>query len=321
MHRPTCWTSLALAALLAATSPLHAQQAWPAMSQLEPLPPAYPTPEGPPEQYFDLDAWEAQHYGPGPDGSDRCWQVLPAGIVYQAYLANPKESRLSTVIFHEKDDDTLWDSVLGGRFGLLRYGTCEGVWPQGWQFDIEGAAHVRLDPKAQRDLRGTDYRAGAQLTYGDGPHRLRFGYYHLSAHVGDEFLLVNPTFPRLNFVREVLLLGYAYFLTDNLRLYGEAGWAFSSDVSEPWEFQFGVDYAPARPTGFRGAPFFAVNGSIRQELDFGGNVAVQAGWAWRGANSSHLLRTGLHYYNGFSDQYSFYRDFESQIGGGLWYDF
>ena len=32
--------------------------------------------------------------------------------------------------------------------------------------------------------------------------------------------------------------------------------------------------------------------------------------------TSALLRTGFHYYNGLSDQYSFYRNFEQQIGGG-----
>ena len=78
--------------------------------------------------------------------------------------------------------------------------------------------------------------------------------------------------------------------------------------------------APARPTGIRGAPFFAVNGHLREELNYSGNFVLQAGWAWRG-QSSHLLRTGLHYYNGLSDQYSFYRNFEQQIGAGVWYDF
>ena len=33
------------------------------------------------------------------------------------------------------------------------------------------------------------------------------------------------------------------------------------------------------------------------------------------------LVPGFHYYNGLSDQYSFYRNFEQQIGGGMWYDF
>jgi hypothetical protein len=30
---------------------------------------------------------------------------------------------------------------------------------------------------------------------------------------------------------------------------------------------------------------------------------------------------GAHYYNGLSDQYAFFRNFEQQIGAGIWYDF
>ena len=119
----------------------------------------------------------------------------------------------------------------------------------------------------------------------------------------------------------MLSLGYAYYVTENLRVYTEVGWAFHADVSEEWELQFGLDYSPARPTGLRGAPFFAVHGHLREELNYSGNFVLQAGWAWRGDRSSHLLRTGLHYYNGLSDQFSFYRNFEQQIGAGLWYDF
>lgn len=321
MQTTTSWSMLALAVCLATAPAAQAQTADYAMSQLEPLPTWNEPLSASAQPYFDQDAWRADSYGPSiPDGN-WAWQILPDGVLYQAYLANPKESRVSTVVFSETDDGTLWDSMLGGRFGLLRYGTCDSVWPQGWQFDFEGAALVRLDPEENRDLRSVDYRVGAPLTYAYGPHRLKLGYYHLCSHVGDEFLIDNPTFPRLNFVRDVITLGYAYYLTDNLRVYGEAGWAFTTEISEPWEFQFGFDYAPGHPTGLRGAPFVAMNGSLRQEVDFGGNFALQAGWAWRGDHSSHLLRAGLHYYNGFSDQYSFYRDFERQIGGGVWYDY
>jgi hypothetical protein len=147
------------------------------------------------------------------------------------------------------------------------------------------------------------------------------GYYHLSSHLGDEFLLDHPGYPRLNFARDVLVAGYAHYLSPNLRLYGEMGWAFYTDISQPWEFQFGVDYAPGYATGIRGAPFFAINGHLREELDFGGHFTVQAGWAWRADNSTHLLRTGLEYFNGASNEYSFYNLHEQQIGYGLWYDY
>jgi len=307
---------------LVAAATAHAQYVPPSTIDQNMLPPDAAIVDAPPQEYFDLDAWlSASEFGPLTLRDDWSWQLLPDGIIYRAYLANPKESRLGTQIFNSHGDGALWDSTLGGRMGLIRFGTTDPSWPQGWQFDVEGSAQVRLDPDENLDLRSVDYRVGAPLTYGFGRHRLKFGYYHLCSHMGDEFLIANPSFTHVNFVRDVLSLGYAYFVTENLRVFSEVGWAFRTDVSKEWEFQFGLDYSPARPTGPAGAPFFAVFGHLREELSYSGNFVLQAGWAWRGDRSSHLLRTGLHYYNGLSDQYSFFRNFEQQIGVGLWYDY
>ena len=60
---------------------------------------------------------------------------------------------------------------------------------------------------------------------------------------------------------------------------------------------------------------------LRQELDYSGNFTAQLGWAWVGDYTSHMLRIGAHYYNGLSNQYSFYQYFEQQIGLGVWYDY
>jgi hypothetical protein len=315
--------------LLLTTLPVCALAPRPAAAQPEPLTPLStiePLPETlaiepPPGEYFDLDAFVGANCGPTVPSEDWCWQILPSGIIYKGYLADPKESRLGTQVFSMDGDRTLWDSTLGGHVGILRLGTVEAAWPQGWQLDIEGSAQCRLDPEEDRDLQAADFRIGVPLTFGYGRHRLKFGYYHLSSHTGDEFLVKNPGYERINFVRDALILGYALYWTDNLRLYGETGYAFYSDQSLEWEFRFGAEWAPARPTGPRGAPFFAVHGHLREEVDFGGTFAVQAGWAWRGDRTSHLLRTGLHYYNGMSPQFSFYDQFEEQIGAGLWYDF
>jgi hypothetical protein len=274
----------------------------------------------PPGDYFDYDAWTGGSGGPRAFNDDWHWQLLPDGIIYQSYLAGAKESRLGTQIFHS-NGGTRWDSTVGGRAGLLRFGTFDTAWPQGWQLDVEGSGQVRVNPDEDRDVDAMDFRAGGALTYGYGPSRWKFAYYHLCAHVGDEFLLKDPSFDRLNYVRDAFALGYAYFWTDNLRLYSEASWAFYGDFTGNWHFQFGLDYAPARPTGIRGAPFFAINGHLRQELNYGGNLSLQSGWAWRGESGSQLLRAGLHYYNGASNQYSFFRQFEHQIGAGMWYDF
>jgi hypothetical protein len=130
-----------------------------------------------------------------------------------------------------------------------------------------------------------------------------------------------PAAERINYVRETLIAGLALRPVSAVRLYSEVGWAFSNDGgSKPWEFQFGAEYSPIEPSGFRGSPFLAVNTHLREENDFGGNLAVQTGWQWRGLNGQ-LLRLGLHYFNGKSDQAQFFNTFEELIGLGLWYDY
>ncbi len=248
-------------------------------------------------------------------------QVLPDGLIYRSYLAGVKEPRHAIVFNNDDRLGWIWDISLGGRVGMLRYGSEDTLLPDGWQIDFEGAALLRLDPEEDRDLVGTDYRFGIPLTFGRGPLRTKFSYYHVSSHMGDEFLIKNPGVPRENYVRDALVLGQSIYLTENLRLYAEAAWAFyDSGGARPWEFQFGMDYSPLVINGLRGAPFVALNGHLREEFDFGGNLVVQTGWQWRGP-SGQLFRMGMQYYNGKSDQWEFFNMNEEKIGIGMWYDY
>jgi len=252
------------------------------------------------------------------------WQVLPQGLIYRSYLAGVKESRLSNAWVYERDAGNLWDGTLGGRVALLRYGTDGGPLPQGWELGLEGAAFVRLDMDDDRDLVAADFRAGVPITYASGGNEFKLAYYHLSAHIGDEFLLKNPTFVRINYSRDVVVLGYAYRPNDIWRFYGEIGYGMYVDGgAKPWEFQFGIEYSTMRPTGFRGAPFMATNVQLHEEVDFGGRFTFQAGWQWRGAGPGHLLRVGVQHLNGMSPQYQFFgsNTNEQQTGVGIWYDF
>ncbi len=248
------------------------------------------------------------------------WQVLPAGIIYPSYLAGAKESRMAGKIVKGTRDNWLLDATLGSRFGVVRYGTFDPFRPQGFQIDIEGSAQLRLDMGDEMDVRATDYRAGVPLTWAHGRHHTKLAYYHLSSHLGDEFLLKNPGFNRLNFARDALVLGHGVYLNDDVRVYGEVAWAFYSIIAEEWEFQFGLDYAPSTPTGPHGAPFFAINAHLREEVDFGGTLTVHTGWAWRSAENASLFRLGVHYLNGESNHWSFFDRFEQQIGIGIWLD-
>jgi hypothetical protein len=248
-------------------------------------------------------------------------RILPEGLIYRSYLAGPKESRLGAGFVRIPDDSWMWDATIGARMGLLRMGSGDAIRPRGFQLDIESSAQLRLDIPENVDVRGADYRVGFPLTWGNDRRQWKFAYYHMSSHLGDEFMVKNPDFPLFAQARDALVFGHSIYLTDSLRVYGEVGWAFYSNGSEPWECQFGIDYAPRTPTGLYGAPFFAVNGYLREELDYGGMFTAQAGWAWRADRTAHLFRLGLQYHNGASSQYAFLPFHEQQLGLWAWYDF
>lgn len=273
------------------------------------------------QSYIVLPSNEAADYFDGIYNDSYALWVLPEGLIYRSYLAGLKEPRFAAHIVSLRNDSTVFDANLGSRVSLLRWGTPDPLHPSGIELVAEGSAQVRLDIPEDVDVRSVDFRGGVLLCWGDPRTQWKAGYYHLSSHLGDEFLLKNPGFTRLNYAKDVLIVGYSIYPLTNLRFYAETGWAFYEQISQQWEFQFGVEYAPMYPTGLQGAPFFAFNVHLREEVNYGGNIVAEAGWAWRSDVGSPLLRLGALYYNGESSQYSFYDDYEEQIGLGLWYDY
>lgn len=267
-------------------------------------------------------AWE-EAWGSDPS-FEKPWtpQLLPKGILYPSYLAGRKEPRLQSLFTHDSDYGWLWDITLGGRVPLFRYGTDDPIEPEGFQIDMEGAALLRLDIERDRELAGTDYRAGLPITYGTKHWQFKTGYYHVSSHLGDNYLLDHFR-PKVHYVRDELILGVAFKPVSAVRLYGEAGWAFNAgETTSPWEFQFGAEYSPVYQAdrAWSGTPFAAVCGHLFEELDFGGYFNSQIGWQWRSASNSRF-RLGAEFYCGCDDQFQFHRVHQKKLGLGFWYDF
>lgn len=264
---------------------------------------------------------DSLHWFP-PEGEPWSLQLLPGGLLYQSYLAGPREPRFGYEWLYDTQREAWVNEVaLGGRMGLLRFGNFDAQSPEGWQLDMEGAAFPRL-AAGSLDLVAADFRFGIPLTWRQGPYQVKLAYYHLSSHAGDEFLLAAPPgFTRINFSRNAFVLGAGYFPLPDLRLYSEIGYGFLNDGgNQPWEFQFGAEYRPSQPTGWRGAPFWALNAHLREEVNFGGSFTAEAGWAWRGARSAHLLRLGVQYFSGHTRQFEFLGRTEDLFGLGIWLD-
>lgn len=254
------------------------------------------------------------------------WSILPKELLYKSYLGGPREPRMGQGTLYLKGVGWIWALEAGGRVGLVRYGSGPGEPPEGWQLDIWGAAFPRLNFNEGTELDAVDFKVGIPLTWSQGPYQLKFEWNHISSHLGDEFMLRNPGFVRIDYLRDAFVLGGGYFVNPDLRLYADAEYAYNTNGgSEPWHFQFGVDYSPAQAPAYEQVrhpqPFFAINGNLREEANFSGGVNVVAGLQWRGVESDALFRMGLQYYQGQSLQLEFIDDYEELIGVGIWYDF
>ena len=282
-----------------------------------------------PQSVYPNQPRAAEPYAIGADDEIWDFQILPNGLIYHPYLAGDREPQIKSVIGSQRGFGAIWDVALGGRMALWRYGTDQEWMPNGWELDIEGAVFPRLAPFGPSSpLIAMDYRVGLPLTYGDGPWQYKIGYYHLSSHLGDEWILQHPEIQsqRINYVRDELLTGISYYWLDDFRLYGEMGIAAANGGdsvggAKPLEFQFGAEYSPKHCNDGRGAPFAAVNTHLRQEVRFRGDFTAQTGWQWRGERSGHTFRLGVEYFTGLSDQGEFNTAFEERVGFGVWYDY
>ena len=142
------------------------------------------------------------------------WRFLPEGLLYHSYLAGEKEPRLSNTFFTESGGQTLWDSTLGWRVGLIRFGTTRGIQPEGLQIDVEGGTFLRVLPNEGNDLQSIDFRAGIPLTWREGPFQAKVAAYHVESHVGDDYLAKHPGFVSNKYDRTAIVFGVGYFVFD-----------------------------------------------------------------------------------------------------------
>jgi hypothetical protein len=257
-------------------------------------------------------------------GDEWTAQWVPTGIIYHSYMAGPHEPRSSLFIFSDvKQGGALADASLGGRMGFWRYGNNDAVHPEGFQIDFYGAALARLDLEQQEDLNSCDYVFGLPFTYGNEVWQVKFGYSHLSSHLGDEYAISHPGSlgRRINYSRDSAVLGGSYYPVPTWRVYGEVGLAAQrDDHAGPFTSQFGAEWSRPGPTRNQFVPFFAINGRLRNDDGMIGDMNIQTGWLQRGI-LGQTLRFGFDYYGGKSDQSQFFNQTEHQIGAGVWYDF
>ena len=172
-------------------------------------------------------------------------------VLYPPMIANPMAPiysasyRIGDNIFGTK---TIAIS-LGDNFPIFRWRDVF-YWQGALQFDIQSGIwsvfEVGVDHGDEfAELKNTDYLLGFPLSYVVGKWAYRLRIYHISTHLGDEFMKYHPEVERVNPSMEAVDFFFSCQVNKDLRLYIGPGFVLHSDSSfhiDPFYFEYGGEW-------------------------------------------------------------------------------
>lgn len=184
------------------------------------------------------------------------------------------------------------------------------------EVDLEGALWAVFQPTLETSpLVNADYYIGASVNYALWNWSFRLRGYHISSHIGDEFLILHPNFDRRNPSAEYIDFFASYYMSDDLRFYTGVGYVPHSDVSFPckeWFFQGGAEvYLPwfrfiSCGNMVEGKPYFAMNFLFTQDNNWEVDQTYVLGYEFgKLTGLERKFRIYLEYHDGFSEEGQF----------------
>lgn len=236
----------------------------------------------------------------------------PYGSLFQPLIADPRQVSHTAAL--RLDDQVFGPTLAAVSFGneLPIYRWFDMFTPGGMmQIGVESGifAVFKLGVPSM-DLQNADYYLGFPLTYTHGCWSYRLRLYHISSHLGDEFLVLedHPGLVRVNPSFEALDLFASYQLTKHIRVFGGVGAYLASDETYPqdvWYVAYGFE---VRILGGRDTchklywqPVIAVYSANRQFQDWKFDLTCFAGVeVGRNEFIGNRARLGVEYHDGFA---------------------
>lgn len=192
--------------------------------------------------------------------------------------------------------------------GDLQIGIEAGIWSV---FNMNPSPNTAM---GWGELVNTDFYVGIPITFATGPWSFRVRGYHISSHLGDEFMIDHPEVVRLNPSIEAVDFFTSYQATEAVRVYVGPGAIVHSDRTFRWT-PFYIEYGTeARFLGSKftkqrlyGTLFFALFWRNYQELHFNFDGTYRAGYEFsklQGIGRKFRLYVGYHHGYSLEGQFS-----------------
>lgn len=232
--------------------------------------------------------------------------------LFRPFMADPRQVTFSAG--WRFNDNALTknniDVSYGDSFPIYRW-LDVGPWHGQLQIEIEGSLWAVFNPcYDSAPLINADYYGGAFLSYAIPNWQFRLRGYHISSHIGDEYLLDHPHFVRKNPSAEYLDFFISHDLTEEIRVYGGLGWVVAQDTSfhfSPFYSALGAElrllswgFLDSRNMTY-GCPIFGMH--FRQSNDFKKHVDATYVLGYEFGKLTGLFRRWrifMEYHDGYS---------------------
>lgn len=254
-------------------------------------------------------------------------------ILFEPLIADPRQVRYAIGMrWHDHAIGArVMEASLGDSFPVYRW---FDLWPchGDLQIAIEAGAWTVLDQsKSSFDLINADYMAAIPVTYAFGKWSFRLRPYHMSSHLGDEYIMHNhiTKAQRKNKSFEAVDITASYQWNRYLRLYAGPGFIIKSDRQMPLKNYYVQYGAEIHCWGHRfltsrlyGEFFLAAYISHFQYLHWNPNLTMAIGYQLNKLQGTGRgMRIYLEYHNGHSAEGQFATEITKYIGIKLSYGF
>jgi len=266
--------------------------------------------------------------------------AFPSDDVFRPLMADPKQPQFFASyqsVQRREPTSTVKGVGKSVNVGSVGFGENFGFYTKregcnGWQVGLLAGVFSQFNLDApSSDLINADYIVGIPVSWRRGDWSTRVRLYHQSSHVGDEFLLENPAFNRVNLSFEEIeaILSYDHRW---VRVYAGGGYLLHREpaVLDRNHVQWGMELrgptidAPFLERGMPGlqlTPVLGADFKTFEELHWIINSNIVGGLEWSRPGAKRRFRFLVNYYRGFYPYGQFFNEKVESIGFGFYLAF
>jgi hypothetical protein len=249
----------------------------------------------------------------------RAVEAFPKTLVFQPLLADPRWPSFAGTMqrYLGPQRHVFWAANFGESFPFV--GNRGG---EIWQFGLQASVFTIWDVTTESDdLVNADFLVGFPYTWRKDRWSGMYRIFHVSSHLGDEFLLSHKSVDRVNISYEALDTKLSYDFEHGFRLYGGGGKMFRKDPPElkTWFAQVGGEWlGPSFAWGIL-RPVAAADLQKHEQNGWGATgTSLRAGIQMQHRYEvSRRMQLLFEYYRGHDPNGQFFLDTVQLLGLGL----